>query len=201
MPLVVCEKIGMSALYQEGKRVPVTLLKVLPSVVTQIKTKEHDGYRAIQIGFGHRSKMTKPIAGALKGLPRVRGLVEVRGSREAVVKRGDSLSASSLLPVGTLVTVRGTSKGRGFAGVVKRHGFHGGPAAHGHKDNLRRPGSIGSHRPRRVFKDTRMAGRMGGDRITKKHVPILVNDDEHALIGIKGPVPGGLGSMVFIIKE
>jgi len=192
----------------EGNVIPVTLVQAGPVVVTQIKTKEKDGYGALQIGFGKKSKtkMKKPQQGHLKkaqsSKPKaqnVRWMREYRGvSGEA--KEGDDITVS-VFQEGEKVEVSGVSKGKGFQGVVKRHGFHGGPRTHGQKHSEREPGSIGGSSGRaggKVAKGMRMGGRMGSDRVTLKNVRVVKIDIQQNILALKGALPGAFGSLVEI---
>ena len=207
MSTLIGKKLGMSRLFDEqGRNIPVTVIQVGPCFVTQIKTKEVDGYESVQLGFlPKREKLvTKPLLGHFKksGTAPLRILKEFKN-----IEINDSLKLGSEMKVelfsgGDLVTVTGTSKGRGFTGVVKRHGFHGGPKTHGQSDRLRAPGSIGqSSYPSRVFKGIRMAGRMGGARVTVKNLKVMKVDLENNLLIVKGAVPGSIQGIVFIKKQ
>lgn len=188
----------------EGKNIPCTILEVGPCVVTQVKTVEKDGYEAIQLGFGDRREKNTPAA--LQGhfkkantTPK-RKLVEFSGF-EQDLKLGDTVSAS-LFEAGEYIDVIGTSKGKGFQGVVKRHNFSGvGEATHGQHNRLRAPGSLGaSSFPSRVFKGMRMAGRTGGDRVTIENIEVVKVMPDENLIIVKGSVPGPKGSTVILQK-
>lgn len=191
MKFLLGRKIAMTQVFRpDGTVVPVTLIAGGPVTVTQVKTKDSDGYTAVQVGFGSKRKLAKPQAGHLKDLPAHRWLREVRlPEAEAGLARGTTLDVSVFSP-GDRVKVSGTSKGRGFAGVVKRHHFRGGPASHGHKDNLRMPGSIGATFPQHVTKGTRMAGRMGGERVSVRNLEVVEVRPEENLLVVKGAVPG-----------
>ena len=181
--------------------VPVTIVKIEPCVVTQIRTADKDGYAAVQIGAGKKKRVTKPLQGHLKGsYALVREFRSRRDTTAPVLKVGDQLEVSQF-SAGEKVNVIGTSKGRGFQGVVKRHGFAGSPKTHGHKDQLRMPGSIGSTQPQRVFKGTRMAGRMGGDRVTVKNLEIVSVNAENQEIVLSGAIPGAPRSFITIEAE
>lgn len=184
-----------------GAVVATTILKVGPCYVTQVKTKEHDGYDAVQIGYGEVRKLTKPKVGHLRragAVPLLRHLREVKAESIADVTVGQRIDAGIFAP-GDRVDVTGVSKGRGFAGVVKRHGFGGGPKTHGQSDRWRAPGSIGAGTtPGRVLKGTRMAGRMGGERVTIKNLKVLAVDAERNLMAVEGAVPGPPGGLVLI---
>lgn len=188
---------------EDGRAIPVTVIAAGPCVVVQKKTNDKDGYTALQIGWSESKKVKKPQAGHLRGLPQVKILREVRIKNEEEVKldqidRGDEIRVSTFT-VGEKVNVVGISKGKGFQGVVKRHGFAGSPASHGHKDQLRMPGSIGATDPARVFKGTRMAGRMGADQVTVKNLEVVKIDEENNFLYIKGAVPGPRGGLVKIV--
>jgi large subunit ribosomal protein L3 len=199
MKFIVGRKIEMSQLYRpDGTVVPVTLVEAEPCVITQVKSKESDGYTAVQIGCDPRKHLTKAEAGHVKDLQLFGTLKEFRVEDIATFKRGDAIEASVFTP-GDVVHVSGTSKGRGFAGVVKRHGFHGQKASHGHKDQERRPGSISAGGVQHVFKGVRMAGRMGDDRVTVRNLEVVEVRDNR-VIAIKGAVPGARGSLIEIVS-
>ena len=183
----------------DGKCVAATLLSAGPVTVTDVRTMEKDGYAAVQFGFGTRlpKRVNKPQAGALKELGAFRFLRELRVENDAAaeVKRGDKLAADVFTP-GDAITASGLSKGKGFQGVVKRHGFHGGPRSHGQKHSEREPGSIGATGPQQVRKGMRMAGRMGGDRITVKNLRVLQVDTANNLILVSGAIPGRRGTLI-----
>jgi large subunit ribosomal protein L3 len=200
-----------SQTFIEGFRIPVTKVMAGPCVVTQIKKMEPDGYWAVQLGFSSkRAKNTsKPLQGHLKkskneelktnNFPRY--IREVRVDKEPEVKIGDEIKVSDIFKPGDVIAVTGVSKGKGFAGVVKRHHFHGGPRTHGQSDRERAPGSIGqTTTPGRVYKGKRMAGRMGGEQVTVKNLHIISVNAESGEIEISGQVPGNPGSLVSIRK-
>ena len=205
MKFLLGTKLGMTQIFGEGgKAFPVTLIEVGDVVVTQIKSKDKDGYGAVQIGSGKKKKLTKPLKGHLKGLGSFRWLREYRtgettedGQVSADAKVGDNIDVS-VFSEGDKVTLSGVSKGKGFQGVVKRHGFHGMPKSHGTKKKHRSPGSIGSRFPQHVRKGKRMGGRMGQDRVTRHSVEIIKIDKENNLIAVKGAVPGARGTLVEI---
>ncbi len=180
----------------DGSVVPVTLVHAEPNVVTGIMTTDKQGYEAVQVGTDRKKKLAKPEAGQTKdlGLFGTRREFRVSGSE---LKRGDTVDVSAFQP-GEKVDVVGVSKGRGFQGVVRRHHFGGSPASHGHKDQLRMPGSIGSRRQGPVAKGKRMAGRMGADQVTVKNLEIVSIDAERGQIAIKGAIPGARGSLIMI---
>ena len=189
----------------EGRRVPVSVVQSGTNVVTQVKTGEKDGYWALQLGFGTRriKNITKPLRGHLKltkdSKTAPRYLREIKISQEEY-QPGQTINPSDVLKPGDLVQVTGISKGKGFAGVVKRWGFKGGPRTHGQSDRERAPGSIGqTTTPGRVFKGKKMAGRMGGEKTTVKNLTVLqVTDDGEILLS--GPVPGARGSLLLVRK-
>lgn len=197
---ILGKKVGMTQIFDDtGEVTPVTIIEAGPCYVTQIKTKEKDGYQAIQLGFGEAKRLNKPERAHLpKGVPDLRYLREIRIDDVSVYELGQQIDAGTF-SVGELVDVTGTSKGKGFAGVMKRHGFHGGPATHGQSDRARAPGSIGStSTPGRVFKGTRMAGHMGSQRSTVQNLKVVLVDAERNLLAVNGAVPGGKGGLVII---
>ena len=204
MPGLLGKKIGMTSVFSEGKNVPCTVIEVGPCVVTQVKTVETDGYEALQLGFVDKKEKhtTKPEAGHFKkaGVTPKRHLAEFQNF-ETEYKLGDEIRVD-IFADASFVTVVGTSKGKGFQGVVKRHGFGGvGQTTHGQHNRLRAPGSIGAcSYPARVFKGTRMAGQMGNERVTVQNLQVLNVMPEHNLLVIKGSVPGCKGSIVIIEK-
>ena len=202
----------MGQTYVSGTRVPVTKIFIAPSVVTQVKTSEKDGYWGIQLGFGNRriKNTSKPLQGHLKkstnkqinkstNFPRY--LREVRLKEKTELNVGDSLKASDIFGVGDKIAVTGISKGKGFAGVVKRWHFAGGPKTHGQSDRQRSPGSIGqTTTPGRVFKGKHMAGRMGNDRVTIKNLHVISIDHEKNEMLVSGAIPGKFGDLLRITK-
>ncbi|MEK9130011.1 MAG: 50S ribosomal protein L3 [Patescibacteria group bacterium] len=209
MKFILGKKIEMSQVFDEQNNVvPVTILVAGPCGVIQVKTKEKDKYEAIQIGFDKKKKINKPLTGHFKNLGNYRYVREFRekDSKKIVkneneeYKIGDKIDVS-VFKVGDVVKAIGVSKGRGFQGVVRRHGFHGSPASHGHKDQLRMPGSIGSTEPARVFKGTRMAGHMGNRQITIKNLKVVSIDLEKNLLALKGTIPGARNSLVKIVSK
>ncbi len=197
------EKLGMTQVWDENNRVvPVTVVKAGPSVVTQVRTPDTDGYSAVQIAFGaiDPRKVNKPDTGhfAKAGVTPRRHIVEVRTPDASEYTLGQELTAE-IFVAGQSVDVVGTSKGKGFAGVMKRHGFHGLSSSHGVKRKHRSAGSIGGcATPGRVFKGMKMPGRMGGVRQTTQNLKIQAVDTERGLILLKGAVPGPKGGLVFI---
>jgi large subunit ribosomal protein L3 len=197
------KKLGMTQVWDENnKLVPVTVVEITPNVVTQLRTPEVDGYTAIQIAYGQIDprKVNKPAAGHFEkaGVTPRRHLTEIRTADAAEYALGQELTVDTF-EAGQFVDVVGTSKGKGFAGVMKRHNFKGVSASHGAHRNHRKPGSIGaSSTPSRVFKGMRMAGRMGGDRVTVLNLKIHSVDLEKGLLLVKGAVPGARGRIVFV---
>lgn len=207
MKFILGTKQEMTQIFDEAGMVfPVTTIKVSPAVVTQVKSKEKDGYAAVQFGFGERKlkNLSKPVRGHLKGKSFAH-LKEVRLDKAKDASKnmksdwavGDTIE-SSVFSEGDKVEVSAISKGRGFQGVVKRHGFKGGPRTHGQKHTERAPGSIGTAGFQRVFKNMRMGGRMGGDRFTFKNLKIVKIDTNTNEIFIEGAVPGRKGTLVEI---
>jgi large subunit ribosomal protein L3 len=198
MKFILGTKGRMSQIFTaEGRVVPVTVITAGPITVTQVKGAEADGYEAVQVGFGTRKEknLSQAVRGHLKDLGAFRILREFRV--KSTHQRGDVLDVSQFTP-GDTIEVSGTSKGKGNQGVVKRHGFAGSPASHGHKGNERRPGSIGSRWPQRVFKGMRMAGRMGGERITVRGLKVVQVDTATNTLVIRGAIPGVPGSILEI---
>lgn len=204
MPGLIGKKVGMTSIYSaEGKATPCTVIEAGPCVVTQVKTEDRDGYKAIQLGFGERKEKNTPSS--LKGHFKKAGtspksdVVEFDGFDD--LKMGATVDAT-LFEEGDFVSVSGTSKGKGFQGVVKRHGFGGvGQATHGQHNRMRAPGSIGAASyPARVFKGMRMAGQMGNKRVTIENLQILKVLADKNLLVVKGSIPGAKGSTVIIEK-
>ena len=197
-------KLGMTQVWDEnGKLVPVTVIEIAPNVVTQLRTAEKDGYEAVQIAAGaiDPRKVNQPASGHFKaaGVTPRRHLTEVRTADAADYSLGQELTVDATFEAGQLVDVVGTSKGKGFAGVMKRHNFKGVSASHGSHRNHRKPGSIGaSSTPSRVFKGMRMAGRMGGERVTVLNLTVHAVDAEKGLLLVKGAVPGARGRIVYV---
>ena len=197
------KKLGMTQVWDENnKLVPVTVVEITPNVVTQLRTQEIDGYSAVQIAYGQIDprKVTKPLTGHFDaaGVTPRRHLTELRTDDTSEYSLGQELAVDRFA-VGQLVDVVGTSKGKGFAGVMKRHNFKGVSSSHGSHRNHRKPGSIGaSSTPSRVFKGMRMAGRMGGDRVTAMNLIVHSVDLEKNIILVKGAVPGARGRIVFV---
>lgn len=198
----------MGQTFIEDTRIPVTLVKAGPCVVTQIKSKGKDGYWAVQLGFGEKKlkNFKKPVKGHLKGALKdektaPRFLREVRTPKKPELKVGNEVKLSDIFKKGDVIAVTGISKGKGFSGVVKRWGFAGGPRTHGQSDRLRAPGSIGQGTtPGRVFKGKKMAGRMGTQTVTIKNLTVVDLDEDENILTVSGPVPGSKGTLLTIRK-
>lgn len=206
MPGIIGKKVGMTSVYSAaGKLIPCTVIEAGPCVVTQVKTQEKDGYTAVQLAFGDKKEKntTKPLLGHFKkaGVSPKRNVVEFRNF-EGDFKLGDVVTLEQVVAEGDNVDVIGTTKGKGFQGVVKRHGFAGvGESTHGQHNRLRAPGSLGaSSDPSRVMPGMRMAGRDGGERRTVQNLQIVKVLAEENLVLVKGAIPGFNGSTVLIVK-
>lgn len=201
----------MTQVFREDKVIPVTIIESGQNFVTQIRTNEKDGYEAVQVGFGEKKEknIKKPQRGHLKKISNLNSQIsnlrylrefrvhQVPSSKLQVSNVGDEIKPD-IFAIGDKVNIVAISKGKGFQGVVKRHGFGGGPKSHGQKDRLRAPGSIGTSFPEHVIKGKKMAGRMGGDRVTVKNLEIVEVDSENNLIALRGAVPGRRGTLVMI---
>jgi large subunit ribosomal protein L3 len=200
---ILGEKLGMTQIFDANNRVvPVTVVKAGPCVVTQIRTQDVDGYTAVQIGYGQIDprKVTKPLSGhfAKAGVTPRRHIIELRTSSTEGYEVGQEFGAE-VFSDGATVDVTGTTKGKGTAGVMKRHGFHGVSSSHGSHRNHRKPGSIGGcSTPGRVFKGMRMAGRMGVDKQTTQSLRVVKVDTERGLLLIEGAIPGPKGGLVLV---
>ena len=200
MKFILGKKVAMTQIFAlTGEVSPVTVVDAGPVIVTQVKIENLDGYKAVQVGFGNKNP--KNIAKAQKGHAKELGnfsdYKEFSMPSDKELKVGDKIEAS-IFAVGDVVTISSVSKGKGFQGVVKRHGFHGGPRSHGQKHSEREPGSIGGGLRNRVPKNMRMAGRMGGDRVTVKNLKIVKIDTENNRLYVKGAIPGRRGTLVEI---
>jgi large subunit ribosomal protein L3 len=201
-------KVRMSQAFIEGTRIPVTKVAVGPCVVTHIKTKDTDGYWAVQLGYGEKKikNITKPLKGHLKGAidkekSAPRFIKEVKTDEKPEFKKGDLIKITDVFKKGDVVSVTGVSKGKGFAGVVKRWSFAGGPKTHGQSDRWRAPGSIGQGTtPGRVRKGKKMPGRMGGDTIYVKNLIVADVDSQKGELAVSGPVPGIPGGLLVVKK-
>ncbi|HUX36135.1 MAG TPA: 50S ribosomal protein L3 [Candidatus Paceibacterota bacterium] len=182
---ILGKKLNMSQIWREGKVIPVTLIEVSKNKVTLVRTKEKDGYEAVQLANGKKKREFKFAISP--------------SAKKEDYAVGAEFDASAFKE-GDVIRVTGVSKGRGFQGVVKRHGFGGGPKTHGQKNRLRAPGSIGSTAPQRVFPGRKMAGRMGNDKVTIKNLKIAGVDAEKSILMIKGAVPGARGGLLQISK-
>ncbi len=200
---ILGRKVGMTQIFDDnGIVIPVTLIEAGPCYVTQKKTQDKDGYDAIQLGFDEISKarVKKPMDGHFKrsGTPAVKYLREFQVSNPNEYEEGQKIDVS-IFNVGDKVDITGTSKGKGFAGVVKRHGFKGGPKTHGQSDRWRAPGSVGAgSTPGRILKGMRMGGRMGNQRVTVQNLKIALVDPEKNILAIKGAIPGGKNGLIII---
>src|SRR3954453_24058392 len=200
---IVGEKVGMTQIWDDQNRaIPVTLVRVAPCRVVQVKTPETDGYSAVQVTFGAQrpSRLNKPDAGHFTkaGVDPRKRLVELPGDDSGQYSIGDEITAT-ILSAGEKVDVTGVSKGKGFAGVMKRHNFKGLGAGHGVHKKHRAPGAIGAcATPARVFKGTKMAGRMGAEKVTTLNLEIVQSDPERTLLLVKGSVPGPKGGLVLV---
>ncbi|HEX5241152.1 MAG TPA: 50S ribosomal protein L3 [Candidatus Limnocylindrales bacterium] len=201
---LIARKAGMTQVFQpDGTMVAVSVLEVAPNVVTRLRTPERDGYAALQVGAAEGKRISKPVAGQLKGLPQVSTMREFRLASDKDLgdyEVGQALPVNEVFAEGDLVDVTGVSKGKGFAGHVKRHGFGRGPTTHG-SDHHREPGSIGpGTTPGRVYKGLRMAGHMGDEQVTTKKLRVVRADAENNLLLLRGSVPGARGSLILVRK-
>jgi len=199
---IIGRKLGMTQICRDdGRAEAVTAIEAGPCTVTQIKTAAKEKYNAVQIGFGQAKRLTSPQRGHLKELGQFSYLREFSTDDVEAVKVGDKVDVS-LFKAGDLVDITGVSKGKGFAGVVKRHHFAGGPKTHGQSDRHRAPGSIGAtSSPGRVFKGMRMAGHMGDERVTVRHLEVFEADPSRNLLMVRGAVPGGINGLLLIRKS
>ena len=198
---LIGRKVGMTQVFQEdGTMVPVSVVAIAPNTVTRLRTPERDGYSAIQLGTDEAKKLTRPEAGQLKDLPQVATVREFRVDSLSGYEVGQTVAVGDIFSAGDFVDVTGVSKGRGFAGHVKRHHFARGPKTHG-SDHHRAPGSIGpGTTPGRVYRGLRMAGHMGDERVTIKKVRVVRADPERNLLLVSGTLPGSRGSLVLVKK-
>lgn len=208
MKAILGQKKNMGQTFVGGTRIPVTYIQAGPCVVTQIKNNDKDGYWAVQVGYGTKrtKNISKPVKGHLKAAYKndneaARFLREIRVDKEPDFKVGDTIQLTDVIKKGDSISVTGVSKGKGFAGVVKRWNFGGGPRTHGQSDRLRAPGSIGQGTdPGRVRKGKKMAGRMGTQMTYVKNLIVVDVDKENNIIAVSGPVPGHRGSLLFLQK-
>jgi large subunit ribosomal protein L3 len=198
---LIGRKAGMTQVFQaDGTMVAVSVVEVAPNTVTRVRTADRDGYTAVQLGTDEKQKLTKPLAGQLGDLPSLGTLREFRVDDVAGYEVGQTLAVGDVFADGDLVDVTGVSKGKGFAGHVKRHHFGRGPTTHG-SDHHREPGSIGpGTTPGRVYKGVRMAGHMGDERVTTKKVRVVRADGDRNLLMVKGSLPGPRGSLILVKK-
>jgi large subunit ribosomal protein L3 len=202
---ILGKKLGMTQIFDEnGVAIPVTIIEAGPWYITQKKTKERDGYDAIQLGFAEVSEksLKKPIAGHLKktNAPPIKYMRELQVTNPDDYQEGQKIDVS-IFNVGDKVDITGVSKGKGFAGTVKRHNFSGGPKTHGQSDRWRAPGSVGAgSTPGRVFKGVRMAGRMGNEQVTVQNLRIALVDAAKNLLAVKGAIPGGKNGLIMICE-
>ena len=196
------KKVGMTQVFEEdGRVVPVTVIQAGPCIVTQVKTLEKDGYEAVQLGFGETKRLNKPESGHLKGNGNCRYLREVQADDASEFEVGQRIGVDIFEP-GEVLDVIARSRGRGFAGTMKRHGFGGGPRTHGQSDRARAPGSIGGGTtPGKVFKGLKMAGHMGNRRITAKGLKVVRIDPDRNLLLVKGGVPGAPNGLLQIRRK
>ena len=198
---LIGRKRGMTQLFQpDGTMVAVSVLEVAPNTVTRLRTPDRDGYTAVQLGTDEKAKLSKPRAGQLGDLPSLGTLREFRVDDVAAYEVGQTLAIADVFAEGDLVDVSGVSKGKGFAGHIKRHNFHRGPKSHG-SDHHREPGSIGpGTTPGRVYRGLRMAGHMGDERATIKKLRVVRTDPERNLLLLNGTLPGSRGSLILVKK-
>ena len=195
------KKLGMTQVFDPtGRALAVTVVETGPCVVTQLRTQESDGYNGVQLGFGTAKRLNKPEAGHLRASgANSRHIREIRTDENGELTVGQTVTAETIFKAGDAVDVTGQSKGKGFAGVVKRHHFAGGPKTHGQSDRHRAPGSVGAGTtPGRVFKGLKMAGHMGNERVTVQNLRVVDVDVERNLVLIAGAVPGANGGLVTI---
>ncbi len=199
---IIGRKLEMTQVFgDDGKAKAVTAIEAGPCTVIQVKTVAKEGYNTAQLGFGEVKRLKSPLRGHLKGLGQLKYLREFRMADTKDIKAGDRVDVSLFKP-GDLVDITGISKGKGFAGVVKRHHFAGGPKTHGQSDRHRAPGSIGATTsPGRVFKGMRMAGHMGNSRVTVRHLEVFEADPARNLLLVKGAIPGARNGLLLIRKS
>ena len=198
---LIGRKVGMTQVFEkDGTMVAVSVLEVAPNTVTRLRTPDRDGYTAVQLGTDEKAKLSKPRAGQLGDLPSLGTLREFRVDDASGYEVGQTLAVNDVFAEGDLVDVSGVSKGKGFAGHIKRHHFGRGPTTHG-SDHHREPGSIGpGTTPGRVYKGVRMAGHMGDEQVTTKKVRVVRADAERNLLMVKGSLPGARGSLILVRK-
>jgi len=203
MKFILAKKLDMTQIYgEDGAVIPVTVVEVQPNTVIQIKTKDTDGYEAIQLGTGAKKKIAKPQIGHFKNLGKFRYVREFRSALDGdqTHKVGDVFDVATFAP-GDIVNVTGYSKGKGFAGAMKRHGFSGMPMGHGHKHVARHIGSIGQRFPQHTLKGKKMAGRDGNEKTTVRGLRVIKIDKDSGLMAISGAVPGNRGNLLAIVSQ
>lgn len=198
---IIGKKLGMSQIYSKnGEVIPVTVIQAGPCTVTQVKTKDRDGYEAVQLGFEEAKKLNSPLKGHLKDLGNFKHLSEVKALEIENISRGMKVGVD-IFKEGEKINITGTSKGKGFAGGVKLHHFHGGPKTHGQSDRHRGPGSIGSTTyPGRVWKGLRMAAHMGNKTVTQRNLVVVKIEPSQNLLLVRGAVPGHKNALLVIKK-
>ncbi len=199
---ILGRKLGMTQVFEaDGKAVPATVIEAAPLTVVQVKTLENDGYEAVQVGIGTRKRVNSPQKGHMKGLGQFRYLRELKVDNVGDWEVGKTVGVEIFEP-GDLVDVSGLSKGRGFAGVMKRHNFRGGPKTHGQSDRARAPGSIGAGTsPGKVIKGMKMAGHMGAKQVTVKSLKVVRSDPGKGILIVRGAVPGNEGALVKVRRS
>ena len=199
---ILGRKLGMTQIFEaDGKAVPATVIEAAPLTVVQVKTLENDGYEAVQVGIGTRKRVNSPQKGHMKGLGQFRYLRELKVDNVSEWEVGKTVGVEIFEP-GDLVDVSGPSKGRGFAGVMKRHNFHGGPKTHGQSDRARAAGSIGAGTsPGKVIKGMKMAGHMGTKQVTVKSLRVVRSDPGKGILIVRGAVPGNEGALVKVRRS
>ena len=202
MKALLGTKIGMTQIIgEDGVTVPVTLIQAGPLTVTQVKTVETDGYNAVQVAYGQGKNLSKAVAGHVKASKVTpKHIREFRVEELGDIKIGDEITVGNF-ELGDHVDATGTSKGKGFAGTVKRHNFNTSKKTHGGNGNVRRPGSIGSMYPQKIFKGKRMAGQMGHERVTVKNLEVAYISADDNLIGVKGAVPGPKKGLIVLNQK
>lgn len=195
---ILGEKLGMTTVFKDGEAIPATIIKAGPCIITNLKFEDKDKYSAVQIGYGVKKKIKKPVLGQIHNLGKFKIIKEFRIPEDPTnFKIGDKITVD-IFEIGEKVNITGISKGKGFQGVVKRWGFVDGPKTHGQTTKMRHPGSIGATTPQRVIKGHKMAGRTGGDRICVRNLEIIDVDNENNIILVKGSVPGNRKSILEI---
>lgn len=201
MQEIIGKKLGMTQLFKDGREIVITAIEAGPCFVSQIKTEDRDGYNAVQLAFEDSKRLNSPQKGHLKGIGQFKYLREFKKKEAESVEVGQKIDVD-IFAAGDVVNIIGISKGKGFAGGVKRYHFAGGPKTHGQSDRHRAPGSIGATTsPGRVFKGQRMAGHMGNERVTARNLEVVSTDADHNLLLLKGAVPGSRNGLLLIRKS